>query len=76
MIDGILTEVLYTKGSDIWSSTFPLNFLDFKLQRTRTVGVLPGPFGSSIDVSPDGRWLIYGKLDREGSELMLVENFQ
>ena len=56
-------------------SNFPINFLDFKTQRTRTIGVLPGPLGWDIDVSPDGRWIIYGKFGREGSELMLVEKF-
>ena len=67
--------IYYMEGRDSWSSAFPLYFLDFATQRTRTVGVLPGPFGWSMDVSPDGRWIIYGKFDREGSELMLVDNF-
>ena len=68
--------IYYMEGRDSWSSAFPLYFLDFATQRTRTVGVLPGPFGWSMDVSPDGRWIIYGKFDREGSELMLVDNFR
>jgi Tol biopolymer transport system component/DNA-binding winged helix-turn-helix (wHTH) protein len=65
------------QNPNLWGSTFPLYFLDFKTQQTRTAGVLPGPFGDgNMDVSPDGRWLTYPKFDREGSELMLVENFQ
>src|SRR5262245_4854395 len=28
-----------------------------------------------IDVSPDGRWLVYSRADSTQSDLMLVENF-
>jgi Tol biopolymer transport system component/DNA-binding winged helix-turn-helix (wHTH) protein len=68
--------VYYARCLDSRISPFQLYFLDFKTQRTRTVGVLPGPLGWNIDVSPDGRWVTYSKFDREGSELMLVENFE
>ncbi len=30
----------------------------------------------SLDVSPDGQWVIYSRLDRGGSDLMLVEPFE
>lgn len=30
----------------------------------------------ALDVSPDGQWIIYNRLDRAGSDLMLVEPFQ
>ncbi len=56
--------------------SFPLQFLDFKTQQTRTLGILPGPLGWNIEVSPDDRWLIYAKKDRGGSELMLIDNFR
>jgi hypothetical protein len=29
-----------------------------------------------LDVSPDGRYLIYAQLDDTASDLMLVENFR
>lgn len=29
-----------------------------------------------ISVSPDGRWLLYGKVDHAGADLMLVEGFR
>jgi Tol biopolymer transport system component len=32
--------------------------------------------GDRIDVSPDGRWLLYGYRDRHDSDIMLVENFR
>jgi len=57
-------------------SNFPINFLDFKTQRTRLVGGFPGPLGWDFDVSPDERWILYGKFGREGSELMLIDNFR
>jgi dipeptidyl aminopeptidase/acylaminoacyl peptidase len=69
--------IYYVKDNpDSWLSTFPLYFLDFKTKKKRTIGVLPGPIGWSIEVSPDEHWIMYGKFDREGSELMLVDNFQ
>lgn len=32
--------------------------------------------GAALDVSPDGKWIIYSQLERAGSDLMLVEPFQ
>ncbi len=29
-----------------------------------------------LDVSPDGKWLLFTQFDQDGSELMLVENFR
>lgn len=68
--------IYYAPGSQEGRSTFQVNFLDFKTHRTRTLGILPGPLGWNFDVSPDERWIIYGKYDRQGSELMLVDNFR
>ncbi len=31
--------------------------------------------GSGIDVSPDGRWLVYTRADSVESDIMMVENF-
>jgi Tol biopolymer transport system component len=33
------------------------------------------PFGGGIDVSPDGRWLVYTRADSVESDIMMVENF-
>jgi hypothetical protein len=54
---------------------FHLNFLDFKTQQARIIGLLPGPVGWNIEISPDERSFLYSKYDREGSELMLVDDF-
>ena len=32
--------------------------------------------GSGIDVSPDGRWLVYTRADSIQSDFMMVENFR
>jgi hypothetical protein len=32
--------------------------------------------GSGIDVSPDGRWLVYTRADSVQSDIMMVENFR
>jgi hypothetical protein len=33
-------------------------------------------FGRQLAVSPDERWVLYTQLDRDDSDLMLVENFR
>jgi hypothetical protein len=33
-------------------------------------------YRSSITASPDGRWILFARLDRAGSDLVLVENFR
>lgn len=59
------------------SSETPLHFqfLDFATHAVQTIAVIPGPVCDEISVSPDQRWLLFNKNDREGSELMLIENF-
>ena len=61
---------------DAQADTLKLEFFDFKTERTKELGALPGPLGWGISVSPDEQWLLYGKDDRQGSDLMLIENFR
>jgi Tol biopolymer transport system component len=69
--------VYYVDRSDELRSSFHLRFWDSKTQRTRTIGLLPGPVSSwNIEISPDERTLLYSKYDRQGSELMLVDDFR
>ena len=52
-----------------------LKFIDFRTNSVRIAARLPGPVASGLSVSPDEQWLLYGKVDEAGSQLMLVENF-
>jgi dipeptidyl aminopeptidase/acylaminoacyl peptidase len=55
-------------------TTARVQFLDFATQAVRTLAAVPGPVGLEISVSPDERWMLFQRYDREGSELMLMEN--
>ena len=34
-----------------------------------------GPLGDEMSISPDEQWVLFGKMEQAGSELMLFENF-
>jgi hypothetical protein len=53
-----------------------LKFLNFTTHAIKTIATVRGPIADDeISVSPDERWMLYGKMGGEGSELMLIENF-
>ncbi len=50
---------------------------DFTTRRLRQIAPLAkNAMVNGLALSPDGRWLLYGQLDRAGSDIMLVEDFQ
>ena len=52
-----------------------LKFHNFATRTTTTILPMGHPeYG--LDVSPDGRYLVYAQLDDPASDLMLVENFR
>jgi Tol biopolymer transport system component len=51
-------------------------FYDFSNGSTTEVFRPAKPLSVGLAVSPDGRHLLYSQIDREGSDLMLVENFR
>ena len=53
-----------------------LKFLDYRTGSIKLLGTLPGTFGPGLAVSPDGRWLLFGRGESEGSQLMLVDKFR
>jgi Tol biopolymer transport system component len=55
-----------------------IEFFSFASQRREPLLSLPKGvrFNSGLGVSPDGRWLLYSQLDREESDIMLLENFR
>jgi len=55
---------------------YVIRFLSFATKRIRSIASVENPTFNDLSVSPDGRWILYPKLESEGSDLMLVENFR
>jgi len=53
-----------------------IRFFSFATREIRDIAPIENPGANYISVSPDGRSILYLKIDQEGSDLMLVENFQ
>jgi Tol biopolymer transport system component len=49
---------------------------EFTTGKTRKLATIQRPVSLDMDVSPDGRTLLYSQSDDIGSDLMLVENFR
>jgi hypothetical protein len=54
---------------------FVLRFLDFKTHSVSDIMTFNQQLYSTLSVSSDERWLLYSTVDKEDSDLMLVENF-
>ena len=57
---------------------FAVSFFDFDSRRVREVVRIPGKLVTdtpSLDVSPDGRYLLYSQVDSINGDLMLVEHW-
>ncbi len=52
-----------------------VHFWNAPTGRSQRIVSIEGPAYSSLDVSPDRRWILYVRRDEVGSDLMLVENF-
>lgn len=72
------------RSNAIWlldSSTRPAKFevLDLSTHKQTRLGVVdtgpPANTASGFDISPDGRTVIYTRVDALESDIMLVENF-
>ncbi len=55
---------------------FAVHFLDFSSGKTSQLATIPKTVQWGFSVSPDERRILYTQLDREGSDLMRVENFR
>jgi Tol biopolymer transport system component len=53
-----------------------LQFLDFATSKSTTVARTVGPVGLGLTASPDGRTILYTRVDSSVDDLMLVENFR
>ena len=71
-------------GTGIYFYAYPngkpeVDFLDLRTSRARRIYAPdkpPAEWGGGLSVSPDGKWLVYSRVDEIASDLMLVENFQ
>jgi len=53
-----------------------LQYFDFASKRVQRISKFENNFVNGLSVSPDGRWLLYTQVDKENSDIMLVENFR
>jgi hypothetical protein len=58
------------------AATSSIEFLSLETGKTLPVATFDAPIIGGIGVSPDGRSILYSKVERDSSELMLVENFR
>ncbi len=54
----------------------PLYLLDPAIGEDRLLGTLEQVALLGLTVSPDGKTILYSKLENQGSELMMIENFR
>jgi Tol biopolymer transport system component/serine/threonine protein kinase len=69
---GLTTEGIYFYHA----STKTIEFFSFATHKTAQIAKLESPPDTGLAVSPDGRWMLYAKLDQDTSHIMLVENFR
>jgi hypothetical protein len=58
------------------TGSFDINFLSFGTERVTRVARVEGRPGWGFNVSPDGRWLLYTRMEDIESDLMMVEGFR
>ena len=62
--------------SPLITPTPAIDFLNLSTGKVSRVVTLPRPAGNGLDVSRDGRTLLFSQMDSFAEDLMLVENFQ
>jgi len=72
----VAKEGIYFIPEQDSSRSHSIRFLSFATGEIKTIASIENPSGGYITVSPDSRWILYPKIDSEGSDLMLVENFR
>jgi Tol biopolymer transport system component len=67
---------IYTPATANPLTGFELRFYSLATGATEILGKVEKPFGRSMSVSPDGRWLLFQDYPARRGDLMLVENFR
>jgi Tol biopolymer transport system component/predicted Ser/Thr protein kinase len=68
--DGIYFYNVNTRAIEFFS------FATHKITEIAKPEKAPATFNPGLEVSPDGRWLLYAQVDEDTSHIMLVENFR
>jgi hypothetical protein len=53
-----------------------IDLVEFSTGRRTTLAKVGKPWWSGVALSPDQRWLLFATIDRDGSDLMLVDRIQ
>ena len=53
-----------------------IQFLSFETGETSTIAITPATSADKLEVSHDGRTILYTQFDQRGGDIMLVENFR
>jgi hypothetical protein len=64
---------------DVKTRPAQLKLFDLGSERTSSFGIVDlgaQQEGEGFDVSPDGQWVLYDRVDAFNSDIMLVENFR
>jgi hypothetical protein len=62
-------------GRGFFAASGQIQLYRFATRATEDVAALDTPPFFGLDISPDGRWLLYSQIERLDGDLMLVENF-
>jgi serine/threonine protein kinase len=81
VLDGVIQRAFTVLEKGIYYIDQPagdarLQFYDFGARRSTTVARNLGDVGQGLTVSPDGRTILYLRIDSPVNDLMLVENFR
>ena len=72
----VVHEGIYFIPTQRASKGSSIQFFSFATGKIEPIATLEKTEGGGLAVSPDGRWMLYGQIDQQGSDLMLVENFR
>lgn len=73
---GVFTSLFGESGAVQDTTDRSIYFFDFATHSTSVVATLERPLASGLVVSPDDSLILVSQLDRNGSDIMLLEGFQ